>query len=275
MSGAAQPGHALVVMADRMRSADRTLAAETAVALSFDGTTQAVMMASPADLEDFALGFALSEGIVDRPAQITGIERVAHEAGIEMRLWLAAPAGTRLRDRRRAMAGPVGCGLCGIDSLDQAERPLPPLPPDRLRLAPSAIPRAMAALRKGQDLYAQTGATHAAGLWLPDHGVVALREDVGRHNALDKLIGARAQTSSDLSGGLVVMSSRLSIELVQKAVLARAPVLAAVSAPTARAVELAEAAGLTLLAWARGDRYEVYTHPARIAGLQQEARNAV
>ncbi|TCP61961.1 FdhD protein [Rhodovulum bhavnagarense] len=249
-----------------MRPADRVLARECAVALSFDGATQAVMMASPVALEDFALGFALSEEIVASPDQITAIERVEHNTGIEMRMWLAAPVGARLAARRRAMVGPVGCGLCGLDSLAAAERPLPPLPACGLRVTRAEIVRAMSDMRAVQTLHSQTGGTHAAGFWTPGKGLGTLREDIGRHIALDKLIGARARAGADLSGGIVVMSSRLSIELVQKAVLARAPILAAVSAPTARAVATADAAGLTLVAWARGERCEVYTHPHRIAG---------
>lgn len=241
------------------------LAEEVPVALSYDGTTQAVMLASPADLEDFAVGFSLAEGIVGTPAQIDRIERADHPEGIDLRIWLAPGLGARLMVRRRAMAGPVGCGLCGLDSLREVARPLPPLPADGVRLTPDDIGAALAAMSRAQDLHGATRAAHAAGFWTPSEGLVATREDVGRHNALDKLIGALARAGRDASGGAIVMTSRVSIELVQKAVLARAPVLAAVSAPTARAVEAAGAAGLTLIARARGAGFDIHTHPDRIA----------
>lgn len=243
----------------------RRLADEVPVALSYDGTTQAVMLASPSDLEDFAVGFSLSEGIVDRAAQVARIERVDHADGIEMRIWLAPGLGARLLERRRAMAGPVGCGLCGIDSLKAASRALPRLARGRVRLDPDEIVAAFAALTRAQDLHGATRAAHAAGFWTASEGLVAAREDVGRHNALDKMIGALARAGRDGSGGMIVMTSRVSMELIQKAVIARAPVLAAVSAPTASAVAAAEAAGLTLIARARGTHFEVHTHPERIA----------
>ncbi|MBK1635980.1 formate dehydrogenase accessory sulfurtransferase FdhD [Rhodovulum adriaticum] len=274
MTGAVGPARALCLGQGAPRWTDRDLAAECAVALSFDGTTHAVMMASPCDLEDFALGFALSEGIVAQPGEITQIEQIDHPQGIEMRMWLAAPRGARLAARRRAMAGPVGCGLCGLDSLAAAERALPPLPNGGLHLSPGDLAQAMKALRQAQSLHARTRATHGAGLWQPGAGLVCAREDVGRHNALDKLIGARARTGADLSGGVVVMTSRLSIELVQKAVLARAPVLAGASAPTARAVAAAQAAGLTLIGRLRGNTAEVYSHPARIGQTVRSAQDA-
>ncbi|MGC9420312.1 MAG: formate dehydrogenase accessory sulfurtransferase FdhD [Rhodovulum sp.] len=265
MSGGAIRTTALAVGPAGPERVGRTLAEEVPVALSYDGTTQAVMLASPTELNDFALGFSLSEGIVDTPRQIERIERVDHAQGIEMRMWLAQGLGARLMERRRAMAGPVGCGLCGIDSLEAAARPLPRLPGGALRLAPGDIARAMAALRGAQALHDATRAVHAAGFWTPAEGLVAAREDVGRHNALDKLIGALARMGRDAAGGVIVMTSRVSIELVQKAVLARAPVLAAVSAPTTRAVATAEAASLTLIARARGETFDIHTHPDRIA----------
>ena len=256
---------AFVVARDGAWRAARRLAEEVPVALSYDGTTQAVMLASPFDLEDFALGFSLGEGIVTHPSEIAEIERVDHAAGIEMRMWLAPGRGVRLIERRRTMAGPVGCGLCGLDSLDAAQRALPPLPPGGLRLDPAMLDRAFRDLSERQSLHEATRCAHAAGFWTPAEGLVAAREDVGRHNALDKLVGALARRGRDARGGAIVMTSRVSIELVEKAVIARAPLLAAISAPTSRAVQAAEAAGLTLVARARGDAFELYTHPERIA----------
>jgi len=256
---------AFVVGKDGAWRAARRLAEEVPVALSYDGTTQAVMLASPSDLEEFALGFSLGEGIVADPSEIAEIERVDHESGIEMRMWLAPGRGVRLIERRRNMAGPVGCGLCGIDSLEAATRALPRVPQGALRLDPDMLASAFRELAEAQLLHEATHAAHAAGFWTPGEGLVVAREDVGRHNALDKLVGALARRGRGAAGGAIVMTSRISIELVEKAAMAGAPLLAAISAPTARAVEAAEAAGVTLVARARGGTFELYTHPERIA----------
>ncbi|MBD3786291.1 MAG: formate dehydrogenase accessory sulfurtransferase FdhD [Sphingomonadales bacterium] len=238
------------------------LAEEVPVALVFDGVTQAVMMATPADLGDFLLGFALSEGLIDTPADLLRVEIVEQPMPngtrtIEARGWLAAPAGARFVERRRVMAGPVGCGLCGIDSLHQALRPLPRAPRGGCAgLAPGApapnpddIARlALDALRAGQGLQDAVRAVHAAGFWTPARGMITLREDVGRHNALDKLAGALAGAGLDPATGAVVMTSRLSVDLVQKAAMIGAATLIAPSAPTALAVAEARTAGLRLIA---------------------------
>ncbi|MHC0052641.1 formate dehydrogenase accessory sulfurtransferase FdhD [Actibacterium sp. D379-3] len=255
---------ALAVAGGAAHAGTRALAEELPVALSYNGTTQAVMMASPADLEDFATGFSLSEEIITDLSQIERMELVQHDTGLEVQIWLAPGAEARLARRRRHMAGPVGCGLCGIDSLEQALRPLPPLPDNPLTLTPAQIGTAMAQLRAGQALHDITRSMHGAGFLTPDAELAAMREDVGRHNALDKLIGALARDGRDAAQGAVLLTSRVSVEMVQKAVLARAPVLIAVSAPTAHAVRLAQAAGLTLVALARDDRFELFTHPHRI-----------
>lgn len=246
------------------RHVARALPEEVPVAIVCNGTTQAVMMASPVDLEDFALGFALSEGFITDPAQIERLEIADHAQGIEARLWLDAERAEALAARRRAMAGPVGCGLCGIDSLDQATRPLPHLPAPGWTMTPTALLGAAEALRAHQPIHDRTLGVHAAGFVAPDGTIRLAREDVGRHNALDKLIGALRRAGIDPAGGAVVMTSRLSMELVQKTVVAGVPVLAAVSVPTGYAVRLAEAAGLTLVGCARGGGLEVFTHPARI-----------
>jgi FdhD protein len=242
----------------------RTLAEEVPVALVYNGTTQAVMMASPQDLEDFARGFSLTEGIVEDPGEIESCEIVAHGDGIEARLWIAAPRAETLAARRRAMTGPVGCGLCGIDSLGEALRPVKPVADIGLTLASHEIDAAMSALRAGQVLHDRTHAAHAAGFWRPGTGLALLREDVGRHNALDKLAGALFRDGIDARSGAVVLTSRVSLDMVQKTCALGAPLLIAASAPTAHAVRLAGAAGLTLIASARGDGFDVFCRADRI-----------
>ncbi len=246
-----------------MTSAPRTLPAEVPVALSYNGTTQAVMMATPNDLADFARGFTLTDGIA-APEEIIEITVVATDGGYDLQIWLAPGAETRLATRRRTMAGPVGCGLCGIDSIAEALRPARPVT-SGLTLSPHDVTRAMALLPSGQALHDATRATHAAGFYVPKHGIVALREDVGRHNALDKLAGALLSAGTDPATGAVVLTSRVSIDLVQKCAALGASVLIAASAPTSAAVAMAEAAGLTLIGLARGDGFEIFTHPDRLS----------
>ncbi|MCB1389343.1 MAG: formate dehydrogenase accessory sulfurtransferase FdhD [Rhodobacteraceae bacterium] len=249
---------------------ERVLPEEVGVALTFNGTTQAVMMATPDHLEDFAYGFALTEGLA-RPDEIESIETVATDRGIDLQLWVTPAAEKRLADRRRVMAGPVGCGLCGIDSLEQALRPMSPVGPGGLRLDPSQIRAAVAALPGTQPLHDATRAAHAAGFW-DGARMVAVREDVGRHNALDKLAGALVRASTTPPPGAVVMTSRVSIDLVQKVAALGAPMLVAVSAPTADAVDLAERLGITLIARARADGFELYTHSDRIETRESHVR---
>lgn len=233
------------------------LAEEVPIALVFNGTTQAVMMATPDDLEDFAIGFALSDHVIHARDEIESIEIAPAGEGIEVRVWLATGAAQALEARRRRMAGPVGCGLCGIDSIAEALHPIKPVS-NEMTMSGADIAGAMAALSAGQALHAQTRSTHAAGLWREDASMI-LREDVGRHNALDKLIGA-----SFGSIGAAVMSSRISVDLVQKCARLGAPILIAASAPTAHAVRLADQAGITLVGLARGADYTVFSHPHRI-----------
>ncbi len=248
--------------AGRLTTAARTLPAEVPVALSYNGTTQAVMMATPDALEDFARGFSLTDGIA-APADITEIAVVPVDGGFDLQIWLAPGAETRLSTRRRTMAGPVGCGLCGIDSIAEALRPAQTVTAN-LTLSPGDVCRAMALLPAGQTLHDATRAAHAAAFYVPGQGIVALREDVGRHNALDKLVGALLAAGTDLASGAVVLTSRVSIDLVQKCTAFGASVLIAASAPTSAAVDMADAAGLTLIALARGDGFEVFTHPKRL-----------
>jgi FdhD protein len=233
------------------------------VALTYNGTTQAVMMATPANLEDFARGFTLTEGIA-RDDEIDSITVVETLKGVDVQTWLKPVAEARLVARRRTMAGPVGCGLCGIDSLDEALRDVPVVTAT-INLTPVQICAAVAALPLHQALHDATRAAHAAAFWQPD-GTIIAREDVGRHNALDKLIGAIAQTNT--RAGAIVLTSRVSIDLVQKVAMFGAPLMIAVSAPTAEAVALADKAGITLIALARADRFDVFTHPHRVIATE-------
>lgn len=249
----------------------RMLPEEVAVALSFNGSTQAVMMATPADLVDFAHGFAMTEGLASA-REIEQVEVVDTPKGIDVQIWVTPQAEARLAKRRRTMAGPVGCGLCGLDSLEEALRELPPVQ-SYYRISADEVCAAVAALPAIQPLHDVTRAVHAAGFWC-DGRFLAVREDVGRHNALDKLAGAclamnkvpdGAMASLPLDGA-VVLTSRVSIDMVQKVAAMGQSVLIAVSAPTARAVAMAEAAGITLIALARPDCFEVFTHPSRLIG---------
>ena len=245
----------------------RAIPEETAVVFTYDTGTYAVMMATPADLEDFAIGFSLTERVVETADGIEQLEIVESELGVELRMWLMAPKAAELSGRRRKIAGPTGCGLCGIESLAEAMRP-PPVVGAGPSFTPDEIMTAMGSLTPAQALNQATRAVHAAALWEPARGLVALREDVGRHNALDKLAGALARNQVSAASGLLVLTSRVSIEMVQKAAAIGAAVIVAVSAPTALAVRMAEAAHITLVAIARADGFEVFTHPHRIAGEQ-------
>ncbi len=244
-------------------SGDRTVPEEVPVALVYDASTEAVMMATPADLEDFAYGFSLTEGLIRNIDEVQKLDIVTGGAGIEARLWLKPDRSQAVAARRRSRIGPTGCGLCGVDSLEGAVRVRGRITND-LKLSPADILAAVEGLAEKQVLGTQTRAVHAAGFWKPGNGVVAVREDVGRHNALDKLAGALARQRITSNTGAVVLTSRVSIEMVQKTVAIGAPVLIAVSAPTAFAIQAADEAGLTLVAVARSDGFEVFTHPARI-----------
>jgi FdhD protein len=246
-----------------VRDCDRAVPEETPIALVYDGSTEAVMMGTPADLEDFAVGFSLTEGIIGAPRDIRDLEVAVVEAGIELRLWLEPGRAEAMTARRRHRAGPVGCGLCGLESLVDAVRP-PPQVSAGLSVTADALVAAMQALRDQQDLNRQTQAVHAAAAYIPGEGVVLVREDVGRHNALDKLAGALARGGRAASGSVILMTSRVSIELVQKAAMIGAPVLAAVSAPTALALRTADACGLTVAGIVRDDGLELFTHPHRV-----------
>lgn len=275
---------------------------EMPVAVVIDGSSQAVLMATPCDLRDFALGFALTEGLIADARDVLDFEEVELAAGDfparEARLWLRPGLAAGLAERRRSMVGPVGCGLCGVDSIAAALPVVVPVCSD-WTMPPLDVGRAMAALTNGQHLRQQSPAIHGAAFWNGSHAVV--REDVGRHNALDKLAGALAgqlggapQAINDglaasghsqapagpggaeavaglplpriAAAGAVVMSSRISVDLVQKAARIGAPVLIGASAPTALALDWAQRAGMTVIGRARGDTFDLYTHPHRIVG---------
>ncbi len=242
---------------------ERALPEETPVAFSFNGATHAVMMATPADLADFAIGFALAEGIVGDAGEIEGPAIVLAGGGIDLQMTIPSARADALAHRRRALAGPVGCGLCGAESIDAVQRPIE-ANATTVTVDPDRIVAAMAALSGRQPMFSETGAVHAAAFMDAGGRLTAVREDVGRHNALDKLAGALARSRIPARSGAILMTSRLSIELVHKAAALRAPVLAAVSAPTAAAVRLAEAAGIALMALVRGADYEIYSRPDRL-----------
>jgi FdhD protein len=245
-------------------SGSRSIPEETAVALTYNGGTYAVMMTTPLDLEDFAVGFSLSEGVISSSAEIDSLDIVRLDNGVELRMWLGKPKADRLLERRRHIAGPTGCGLCGIESIAEAMRPAAVIGHGQ-QFSPEQIMVAMQSLPSRQKLNVDTRAVHGAAFWNVTSGIVALREDVGRHNALDKLSGALARASTVASEGIILLSSRVSVEMVQKSAAIGAPVMVSVSAPTALAVRMADAAGITLAAIARADGFEVFTHPYRIS----------
>ncbi len=244
------------------------IAEEVPIALVYNGVSHAVMLATPQDLEDFALGFSLTEGILDAPSDLYGVEVVNQPQGIALHLDVATACFQRLKEKRRSMTGRTGCGLCGSESLEQALR----IPTGKLakkstgsdKVTGKVICLAFANIRQQQELQALTGATHASA-WINVHGgVELLREDVGRHNALDKLIGAMAKTKQ-WNDGFVLTTSRASYEMVQKTASAGINILVAISAPTGLAIRVAEQCDLTLVGFARENSYVVYSHPENLA----------
>jgi len=245
---------------------------EVPVSLQYDGRAHAVMMATPQDLEDFAVGFSLSEGIVDDSAELLDLDLEPQARGLVVSMRLTARRRAALDGRRRLLAGRTGCGLCGVDSLDQLDGHARPVRARR-RFDPAQVAAAMVQLGRSQPLRDSTGATHAAA-WLAadDTRPQALREDVGRHNALDKTIGALARARQPAADGALLVTSRASYELVLKSAVAGAGVLVAMSAPTALAIRQAQQLGLTLVGFARGASLVVYTHGWR---LQAAAAGAI
>ncbi len=253
------------VGASGVQDTTRIIPEEAPVALVYDGATHAVMMATPADLADFAVGFSITEGIVADRAEIRETEIVTHDNGIEVRMWLTPASGRKHVERRRRITGPTACGLCGVESLEAA------VPPPRrvghaATTTPADIQAALAAMQPAQTLNVATRAVHGAAYWnAGTRGIAFVREDVGRHNALDKLVGAVTVAGLDPAKGFVVLTSRVSVEMVQKAAMLGAEIVVAVSAPTALALRVAEEAGITLVAVARPDAFEIFTHPERIS----------
>lgn len=243
------------------QSCDDTLAVETPVALVYNGLSHAVMMASPQDLEHFALGFTLSEGIAADAAEVYDIEVKPACQGLEVRVELSARRFAELKARRRQLAGRTGCGLCGVEQLDALFQPLPALALTQ-RFSRGVFEPALSALHGAQPMARACGATHAAA-WVGAGGALeACFEDVGRHVALDKLLGWRARAG--VLAGFVLVTSRASYEMVDKCVRCGVELLAAVSAPTSLAVELATRHGLTLAGFVRPGRANVYSHPERL-----------
>ena len=253
----------------RVRDGEQTIttdviAVEVPVALEYNGISHVVMLASPADLENFALGFSLSEGIIQQVSELYACEVESTEAGWLVHLEIAAERFMLLKQRRRNLAGRTGCGLCGTESLEQVTRCTTSVS-HRHHFTEAAIVNGMHSMQNLQPLQMQSGATHAAA-WMTAQGQVDLvREDVGRHNALDKLIGVMAQQKQDFSEGVMLITSRASYEMVQKAAIMNVGVIAAISAPTSFAVELAEHTGVTLMGFMRDNSYVVYTHADRVS----------
>lgn len=253
--------------AGTVAQADDWLADEVPVALIFNGISHAVMLATPLDLEDFALGFGLTEGLLERPDELYGVEVVDDPAGLRVEMDVSSACFARLKDKRRSMAGRTGCGLCGTESLEQVEPPLRELAPGAPPLSPPAIAAALREMPSHQALQQRTGATHAAAWCALDGRVVLVREDVGRHNALDKLVGAMVDAGIDARDGFCCITSRASVEMVRKAVAAGITALVAVSAPTARAVDTARRVGLALAGFARRDDLVLYSDADRFGPL--------
>ena len=252
---------AIRVAADVAAARTETVVVETPVALLYNGTSFAVMMATPVDLEDFALGFALSEGIVAAASEFALVDVVRHDHGYALHAAIPQARFDALAQRRRGLEGRSGCGLCGVESQEQAVRPVPHVARGPA-VSRAQVRAALATIAQRQPLNARSGGVHAAGF--ADARGLLVREDVGRHNALDKLIGALVRGGHDVSAGFAVVTSRASYEIVHKAASAGIGLVVAISAPTDLAIRVADEAGLTLAAFARGDALNLYTHPARL-----------
>ena len=239
------------------------VAEEMPVALVYHDVPHVVMLATPADLEDYAVGFTLSEGLVARPGEIRGVEVIQGEASADVKISVAWERFTQLLQRRRNLAGRTGCGLCGAETAEDAIRECAPVPAG-VTVSAAELHATLAQLPPRQLINSRTGSVHAAAWAVPGAGIQVVREDVGRHNALDKTIGALARAQADLAAGYMLITSRASYEMVQKCATVGIGLLVAVSAPTAFAVRLAQRSGLTLVAFARADRHVVYAHPLRL-----------
>lgn len=238
----------------------RSIPVEAPVSVEVGGIAYAVMMATPADLEDYAIGFALGEGLIETPGQIGRIDVQPIEGGWALRIWLPPERNALALERARKRVSESSCGLCGIENIEEVLRPLPPVTA-RIRADRTAIAAAIAALHDHQPLGRATGAVHAAAFCSPAGAILLAREDVGRHNALDKLIGALARAGIDPASGFILLSARCSYELVEKTVRAGCPMLVTISAPTSLAATRAVQAGLTLVTLARADSALVVSDP--------------
>lgn len=256
------PAHRLGLAEPGDRDLTRTVPIEAPVAIEYNGIGYAVMMATPADLEAYAVGLTLAEGLVANTGEIDDMMVHQVEGGWVVRITLPPERIGAVVERARTRVSESSCGLCGIDSIAQVLRPLPPVAA-RIATTRGAIERALAALADHQPLGRETGAVHAAAFCMPDGRIVAAKEDVGRHNALDKLVGTLALGGTDPAGGLILLSARCSYELVEKTVRAGCPMLVTISAPTSLAVDRAIAAGLTLVSLARADSALVLNDPHR------------
>jgi FdhD protein len=240
-----------------------TIAEETPVAIVYNGIPHVVMMATPQDLEDFVLGFSVTEELIRSPADLESIEVVRYSRGIEIQATVHPACGEVIAGKTRRLTGRTGCGICGADSVAMVLKDLHPVE-DNVSIRAEAIRSALDSLVSQQELNAEAHAVHAAGWSGLDGTMQVVREDVGRHNALDKLIGALLKAGTDPKSGFVVVTSRASFEMVQKTTVLGAPLMAAVSGPTGLAVRIAQQAGLTLVGFARPGGHTVYTHPQRL-----------
>jgi FdhD protein len=239
------------------------VAEEMPVALVYHGVPHVVMLATPADLEDFAVGFTLSEGLVERPDEIRSVEVTSGAEAADVKITVAWERFSGLLQRRRNLTGRTGCGLCGAETAEEAIRELQPVGPGPT-VTTASLHEAIEQLATMQPINARTGSVHAAAWVIPGKGVQFVREDVGRHNALDKAIGALVRSAAERSEGYMLITSRASFEMVQKSATVGISFLAAFSAPTAFAVRLAQKTGLTLVAFARRDRHVVYANAERL-----------
>jgi FdhD protein len=239
------------------------IAEEMPVALVYHEVPHVVMLATPADLEDYAVGFTLSEGLVARADEIRGVEVIQGAASADVKITVAWERFTQLVQRRRNLAGRTGCGLCGAETAADAIRETAPVPAG-VSITSAELHAAIAQLTGRQPINARTGSVHAAAWVVPGAGIQVVREDVGRHNALDKTIGALSRAQADFSAGYMLITSRASYEMVQKCTTLGISLLVALSAPTAFAVRLARRSGLTLVAFARADQHVVYANPQRL-----------
>jgi len=258
----------------RLQGSDAThasavVAEEVPVALVYNGRPYVVVMGTPADLEDLAVGFSVTEGVVASASDLRGVQIVRASHGIEVQMEVSAIDAERLADRARGLVSRTGCGLCGVETIGDALR-VPAVVASTLTIAPDAIWKAASELSRRQTINNETSTVHGAGWATPDGDLHLVREDVGRHNALDKVLGALARAGRRAGEGFVIVTSRASYEMVQKAAMCGVELLAAISRPTGLAIRFADAANVTLAAIVRGESGNVYCHSHRISPTQLE-----